>query len=507
MTDIPDTSRLAVLSPAQMYEADRLTIEAGTPGLELMENAGGACARAIAKRYRPGRAVVLCGLGNNGGDGFVIARHLAKDGWQVTLHLLGDVAKLKGDAALMAKKWRGEVKPLGEADLKNTDLIVDALFGAGLDRAVTGTAAELIIAAHGGHVPVMAVDMPSGIDGRSGAVRGVAFDAGLTVTFFRKKPGHLLMPGRGHCGETLVVDIGIDVTRLAKIAPQDHDLIYENAPGLWRENFPTPRLGGHKYGRGHAISVSGGMRSTGAARLAAMAALRCGAGLVTVASPASALVVNASHLTAIMLARAETDVELARMLDDRRKNAVVIGPGCGVGGKTRGKVRAVLASGVATVLDADGLTSFAQTPEALFEAIGELPERPVVLTPHSGEFKHIFNGLAGEDDSKTENCRKAAAASGAVVVAKGPDTVIGAPDGRCVINANAPPTLATAGSGDVLAGIICGLLAQGMPGFEAACAAGWLHGAAGDAFGPGLIAEDIISMLPAALPLAFREDR
>ena len=498
-----DRSQLVLLDPAQMYEADRLTIEAGTPGLELMENAGRACVQAISERFKLGKVAVLCGPGNNGGDGFVIARHLAKAGWQVALYLLGDLSKLKGDAAVMAGKWRGKTATLADASVTGSDLIVDALFGAGLDRDITGEAAALIGDKSASQVPVMAVDMPSGIDGRTGAVRGVAFEAALTVTFFRKKPGHLLMPGRGFCGELVVADIGIDASVLTKIAAQPADLTHENAPELWRADFPTPRLGGHKYGRGHAVSVSGPMAATGAARLAAMAALRCGAGLVSVASPGNALAVNASHLTAIMLARADNGEDLACILDDRRKNAVVIGPGCGVGGGTRDKVRAVLASGAATVLDADALTSFEPHPDALFEAIAEHVERPVVLTPHTGEFTRLFNDLSNDDDSKLQACRRAATTSGAVVVLKGPDTVIAAADGRAVINANAPPTLATAGAGDVLAGMICGLLAQSMPPFEAACAGVWLHGAAADAFGPGLIAEDIISMLPAALPLAF----
>ncbi|MGI9484230.1 MAG: NAD(P)H-hydrate dehydratase [Hyphomicrobiales bacterium] len=502
MTDVITSHGFELLTPAEMYEADRLTIEGGTPGIELMENAGAACAQAITERYESGKASVLCGPGNNGGDGYVIARHLADAGWEVRVFQIGDAAKLKDDAAAMAKKWRGKVEAANAEAVSGVDLIVDAIFGAGLDRDVTGLIARIIDAANASEAAKMAVDMPSGVDGRSGRVLGTAFEADLTVTFFRKKPGHLLMPGRALCGELVVADIGIGPETLEQIAPGT----CENAPALWRADYPTPLLGGHKYARGHAVSVTGAMAQTGAGRLAAEAALRTGAGLVTVAAPADALMVNACHLTTVMLKRADNAAELAQLLDDKRKNAIVLGPGAGVGGGTRAKVRAALASGASVVLDADALTAFSQAPDELFEAIGELPERPVVMTPHAGEFPRLFNEIAQGEDSKCERARKAATASGAVIVIKGPDTVIAALDGRTNINSNAPPTLATAGSGDVLAGLVCGLLAQGMEPFNAASASVWLHGAAADAFGPGLIAEDIISMLPAVLPLAYQTD-
>ena len=345
-------------------------------------------------------------------------------------------------------------------------------------------------------LPVVAVDVPSGLDGATGKPLGDCFQADLTVTFFRKKPGHVLAPGRFFCGETVVADIGIPDSVLAEIAPKTR----ENGPPELQKRAQDA----HKYMSGHAVVVSGDATHTGAARLAAMAALRIGAGLVTLASPANALIVNASHLTAIMLAEADDAPALARLLADRRKNAVCIGPAAGVGEKTAEKTIACLESGAAVVLDADALTSFAETPDVLFKLIAKHPHRGVVMTPHEGEFARLFKDLADDQESKIERARKAAARSGAVIVLKGPDTVIASPDGLAAVNTNAPPSLATAGSGDVLAGIITGLLASEPKRsvFEMACAGVWIHGEAARRLPrAGLIAED----LPAAIPVVLSQ--
>jgi hydroxyethylthiazole kinase-like uncharacterized protein yjeF len=348
---------------------------------------------------------------------------------------------------------------------------------------------------------IVAVDLPSGISGASGAVMGAAVNANESVTFFRRKPGHLLLPGRVHAGKVRVADIGIPDSVLATVRP----MTFTNGPELWVAGFPVPRIEGHKYARGHAVVVSGGVSHTGAARLAARAALRAGAGLVTLASPRDALAVNAAASLAVMVRPADGAAELATLLADKRLNAVVLGPGGGVGEGMRGAVMAALDGERAVVLDADALTSFADEPSALFAAIAARRERPVVLTPHQGEFGRLFNKAAQvpETASKLDLARDAAKVSGAVVLLKGPDTVVGAPDGRAAINENAPPYLATAGAGDVLAGIIAGLLAQGMTGFEAACAGAWLHGEAGNEAGPGLIAEDLSEVLPSVYRALF----
>lgn len=488
-------SQGVLLSTAEMGRADRLAVELGVPSVTLMENAGAGVAEQ-ARLMAPdaaGRIAVLCGPGNNGGDGFVAARLLRNTGRDVCVALLGDVAALKGDAADMAARWAGEIMPLAGDAIAGADLVIDALFGAGLDRPITGAAAEVIEALNGSGIPVLAVDVPSGLDGNTGQPLGAVVRAAHTVTFFRRKPGHLLMPGRALCGAVTVHDIGTPPEVLERIA----SMTWANGPDLWRGAFPWPKLEGHKYGRGHALVVSGAAAHTGAARLGARGALRAGAGLVTLASPEDALVVNASQLTAVMLLPFSGPEGLSGILADRRKNAVLLGPALGVGEETRALVEAALAAGAATVLDADALTSFAGHQAELFAAIASIPERPVVLTPHDGEFQRLFPDLVSA--AKPERARQAAVRAGAVVVLKGPDTVIAAPDGRVAINDNAPPWLATAGAGDVLGGFAVGLLAQRMPAFEAASAAVWLHGAAASAFGPGLIAEDLPESLPQVL--------
>ncbi|SLN53293.1 NAD(P)H-hydrate dehydratase [Oceanibacterium hippocampi] len=488
-----------LLTIAEMTRADQLAIAAGTPGLVLMENAGRAVATAIRDRWTARPVTVLCGPGNNGGDGYVVARLLADLGWPVRLAALTPAAALHGDAAAMAAKWRGRVEVLTPASIDGAGLIVDALFGAGLARPLGQALWPLVARAKANRIPVVAVDVPSGISGDDGAVKGAAFEAALTVTFFRRKPGHLLVPGRIHAGEVVVADIGIPAAVLDRIGPRQ----WRNGPEYWRDLFPVPTLAGHKYSRGHAVVVSGPAAAGGAARLAARAALRIGAGLVTVAAPPDAVPIHAMALDAVMVRETDPDGNFADILADNRRNAILVGPGNGNGEATRRRALASLAAGRQTVLDADALTAFADDPSGLFAAIAGQPDSATVLTPHAGEFARLFPAIAGGPGSKLEQARAAAGTSGAVVILKGPDTVIAAPDGRALINDNAPPWLATAGSGDVLAGIVTGLLAQGMPALEAAAAAVWCHGDAASRFGPGLIAEDLSDMLPSVLRALF----
>lgn len=493
---------IEILSTAEMAEADRLTIAGGTAGRALMENAGKAVAQAVAGRQSAGgRVVVLAGPGNNGGDGFVAARLLAERGYPVTVLLVGALDKLKGDAATAAKAWDRGVAAAKPGELAGADIVIDALFGAGLDRPVSGLAQAMIEAVNAQAAPVVAVDLPSGINGTTGAVMGTAIKAQQTVTFFRKKPGHLLMPGRAYCGKVSVAPIGIPATVLERIHPRTS----ENVPELWRAKFSVPRAQGHKYDRGHAVVVSGPSWSTGAARLAARGALRAGAGLVTIASPREALAVNAAANLAIMVRPVDGAAELARFLTDPRLNAVAIGPGLGVSDATCELVLAALSGERTVVIDADAITSFAKSPQRLATALKERGERATILTPHEGEFSRYFHALDADTKvgSKLERARRAAELIGAVVLLKGPDTVVAGPDGRASIAANAPAFLATAGAGDVLTGITAGLLAQGMPAFEAASAAVWLHGEAACAFGLGLIAEDLPEQLPGVYRALF----
>jgi hydroxyethylthiazole kinase-like uncharacterized protein yjeF len=500
-----------LLTAEEMGRADSLAVAAGVGSLTLMENAGRGVAAAAMRMVPAGsRVAVLCGPGNNGGDGYVAARLLALGGYEVRVASLVAVDDLRGDAAVMARRWPGMVEVLSAAQapraLDDPVLVIDALFGAGLSRPLDGAAAAVVGLLNACPCPVLAVDVPSGLDGTTGAAIGPAVAARLTVTFFRRKPGHLLQPGRMLCGRVEVADIGIPAAVLS--AFEGLCEVNGGRREAWAAQLLAPDPSVHKYGRGHAVVVSGPAEKTGAARLGARAALRAGAGLVTLASPRAAFPVNAASLTAVMIEPFTVPDGLADRLADPRRNAVLIGPGCGVGGTTRRMVETVLATRAGVVLDADALTSFEDDRDALWRLLSPRREAGdlvagAVLTPHEGEFKRLFGPLPELADcrSKLERARVAASRCGAVVILKGPDTVIAAPDGRAAINENAPPWLATAGSGDVLAGIVTGLLAQGMAAFDAACAGVWLHGACADVVGPGLIAED----LPEALPRVLSE--
>ncbi|MFS8038217.1 NAD(P)H-hydrate dehydratase [Xanthobacter sp. AM11] len=475
-----------------MTQADTGAVEMGIASFSLMERAGTAVADAVARFPFPTRVVVLCGPGNNGGDGFVAARILAQRGFRVRVALLGDRDRLTGDAARAARGWRGPVDEPAALDLAEAGVIVDALFGAGLARDLDGAAKALVERMAASGRPVIAVDLPSGLDGATGKVRGAAAQALETVTFFRRKPGHLLEPGRSLCGKVRVADIGIPDAVLDRIRPAT----FANLPDLWRGAFPRPATLGHKYDRGHAVVVSGPAWTCGAARLAARGALRAGAGLVTVACPPDALPLHAASYAALMPRPMADAADLSALLADRRLGTVVLGPGLGAGAATR-QLIAAAAPGRRLVLDADALTSYAGAPWALAAVAAQAGG--VIVTPHEGEFARLFQGDPAvlEARSKLARARAAAARLGAVMVLKGPDTVVADPGGRAAIAANAPPYLATAGAGDVLAGLCTGLLAQGMAPFEAACAGVWLHGEAAREAGPGLVADDLPEALRA----------
>jgi len=477
----------SLLSVAEMAAADALSLDAGVRSLDLMERAGRAVASAILDRWPVGRAAVLCGPGNNGGDGYVVARLLADAGWQVRLGSLA--AALKGDAAINANRWNRTPEPFTPELISGSDVIVDALFGAGLSRALDGAALDMVAAMNASGIPIAAVDMPSGIDGDSGQVLGAAPKAQLTVTFFRKKPGHLLFPGRRYCGELLLADIGIPDTVLQTIAPQ----LAENLPALWASRLPWPGYDDHKYSRGHLL-ICGGAEMTGAARLAARGARRMGAGMVSIAAPQEAVPVYRAGDPGLVVSAVTAETTFDNLLGQRRVSAALVGPGNGSGLDTRQNVIAALRAKLPAVIDADGLSAFAGAPQDLFGWI----KGPCVLTPHRGEFDRLFPDM---DGGRLQDARAAAKSSGAVVVLKGADTVIAEPGGRALINANAPASLATAGSGDVLAGMIAALMAQGLEAFYGAAAAVWLHGAAAQNFGApaGLIAEDLPDQLPPLL--------
>ncbi|WP_375202479.1 NAD(P)H-hydrate dehydratase [Hyphococcus sp.] len=493
-----------VLSAEEMRAAEQAAMDAGTASAALMETAGERAAELIQRAWSRRPVAVVCGPGNNGGDGFVVARELASAGWSVRLGLIGDREALKGDARLMADLYEGEIAPFSPNVLNGAGLIVDAIFGTGLAREVEGAPKAAIEAMNAAPAPVFAIDLPSGVNADTGAVMGTAVQAARTITFQARKPGHLLFPGRALAGAVDIADIGISDEATMKAGVET----FENHPALWGALFPRPQWGGHKYTRGSVMAVSGGPLNTGAIRLAAEGALRIGAGLVTVLSPQEAAPVHAAHLTAIMLRVSDNADHLAAHLKDAERipMCVIAGPANSVGEKTKENVLAILNSKAGAVLDADALTSFADDPAAVFSALR--PED--VLTPHTGEFARLFPEefkLLQEGEGKLAAVRAASARAGCVVVLKGADTVIAAPPNeagaRVLINANAPPDLATAGAGDVLAGFIAGLRAQGMDGFAAAGAGVWIHGAAGQVAGPGLIAEDLPGAVPAVLRQLF----
>ncbi|MBP0493167.1 NAD(P)H-hydrate dehydratase [Roseomonas sp. SG15] len=445
----------------------------------LMLAAGRAVARAAMERFRPCRTLVLAGPGNNGGDGYVAARLLMEAGWPVAVAVLAP-PRPGGPAAEAAARWKGPVVPVRPEETSRAGLVIDALLGAAPTRPLPKAVVETLRAAGR---PVLAVDVPSGLDGGTGQPLGDVARAALTVTFARLKPGHLLMPGRLLCGELRLTDIGLPEAALAAGLEGEAARTFRNAPGLW--GLPAEDPAGHKYRRGHLVVAGGAM--PGAARLAAAAGRRAGAGLVTLAAtePEAAAAFRAGEPGIIV---AGPPVE--PLLEDAKRGTWVIGPGLAPDGTARSLLAGALAAGRTVVADAGALGAFAGTPDDL--------RGVAVLTPHEGEFARLF-GPVGPD--RVAAARGAAARLGAVLVLKGPDTVVAAPDGRAAINHNAPPSLATAGTGDVLAGILGGLLAQGMAPFEAACAAVWLQGEAAPE-GPGVVAEDVVAGLPAALRAA-----
>lgn len=467
---------------AEMAAADRAAVAAGASALDLMRRAGLAVADAVEARFARGPVVVLAGPGANGGDGYIAATELRNRGWSVQVRALGVPGR--EDARAAAAAW-GEALLEIDAEVPPEAVILDALFGAGLDRPLPPVAAHLAERLERRWTQVMAVDLPSGVHGDSGQpLDGRSFRAALTVTFHRLKPAHVLQPGRRLCGEVRVQDIGLGPTP---------SRLWENSPELWESLWPWPGVETHKHQRGRLLAVSGDYSHTGASRLAARAGLRIGAGLVTILAPPGALAAQVAHLEAVMLRAFDGPAALAS--EAQGASAVIIGPAAGVTEATRNNVRALAGLGVRLVVDADALTVFRDAPQSLFDLL----QPNDVLAPHAGEFERIFPGLLSWSSSRIVATREAAVRAGAIVLLKGADTVVAAPDGRAVVNTNAPPWLATAGSGDVLAGLIGGLMAQGLPAFEAACAGAWVHGACAQAFGPGLISEDLPDLVPGVM--------
>jgi NAD(P)H-hydrate epimerase len=486
-----------------MYLVDRLAVECGVPSWSLMQAAGKAVAQqALALSTRGQRVVVLCGPGNNGGDGYVAAGHLAANGRAVCVMALGDLAALRGDALKAYQSWMchpgATVEALDETALRAGDMVVDALFGAGLNRAPEGQARRMIAAVNRLGLSCVAVDVPSGVAGDSGEIWGEAMKAETTVCFFRAKPGHYLYPGKAACGRLVVADIGIPDDLLDRLQPG----LMVNGPALWR--LPVPGWQDHKYSRGH-VTVIGSAEMSGAARLAIAAARRMGAGLVTAAVPRSALALYGADAPGALLAGVADDPaqaipEILSLLEDPRRSVVVIGPGLAPSQATRdlvlGCLKGAAAMGRRLVLDAGALTAFQDQGDVLFQALENGGK--AVLTPHDGEFVRLFPDIV-QGGSRLSRALQAARRCGAVMVLKGPDSVVATPHGQAALAPFTAADLATAGSGDVLAGLIAGALAQGLESYHAACCGVWMHSEAARRFGAGLIAEDLPAGIPALL--------
>jgi NAD(P)H-hydrate epimerase len=480
----------ALLTCAEMRRAEKMTFAQGVPGFSLMQRAGETIAELIQKKWKRCRVLALCGPGNNAGDGFIAAESLRAAAWDVTVAAMRMPEDLSGDAAQAAKNWKGKTTALEDSSFDGVDLVIDALFGTGLTKPIDGVARTAIEKLARTKIPVIAVDLPSGVNSDTGAIMNMAPHTTFTVTFFRKKIGHALLPGAKLCGEILVADIGIKDDVLDEIRPKTA----ENHSDLWLDQFPFPQPEGHKYTRGHVL-IAGGAVMTGATRLAARAAQRVGAGLVTLTAPQSAISIYAEALESVIVRPADTLDAWRELLADEKRNALLIGPGLGLGKTQKDFVLAALKTRKACVLDADALSNFAEKPDTLFSKL----HPHCVLTPHEGEFARLFGARVDPKADKLTRARRAAEIAGCIVLLKGADTVIADPEGFAIINVNAPPSLAVAGAGDVLAGIITGLLAQNMHVFMATAAASWIHGLAATQFGPGLIAEDLIAGIPPIL--------
>lgn len=492
-------NRHILLTAQQSRDLDAEAIKLGVSGSSLMEAAGRAVADTVTDYIGTpleagGTIIILCGPGNNGGDGFVAARHLDEWGYLVSLRCSVLPSKLKGDAKAAAAKWRGSVEPLSADGISEAAAVIDCLFGTGLNKPIEGEIGDLIEKVNSADSFVLAVDIPSGLCADTGRPLGSCIEAGATITFNFKKPGHTIVPGRYLCGGNInihVADIGVPDKAMSAISPSD----YENIPPLWGRNFPFSGPQTHKYGRGHMLVLGGKEPTLGASRLASLAGLRVGAGLVTLAAPSETYPVQASALMDVMVRRFDSAFGFIGIVNDPRIKAVLVGPGAGRGEKTVELVKQVGAKNKALVLDADALASLVGRSDI----INDLKSPEIILTPHEGEFAKLFPDIDFNED-RLAAVRSAAKRTNTVVVLKGVSTVVAAPDGRASIATNAPSWLSVGGTGDVLSGLICGLITQGMPAFEAASAGVWLHGEAGMAAGRGLIASDLLDVIPRVLP-------
>lgn len=499
MQILAEQKQHVVLTADDARSLDERAMDLGISGYELMQNAGKAVAEMLAYYIgtpleAPQPIIILCGPGNNGGDGFVAAQFLKEWGYLVSLRCSVGIDTLTGDAGTAAEEWDGSVDAFDTKNFGDSAAIVDCLFGVGLNKPIEGDVAEIITEVNAADTFVLSVDIASGLDANTGQPNGDCIKADATITFNFKKPAHLIAPGRflsGGSDNIHVAAIGVPIAAIVDLETN----ISENLPSLWGRAFPFSGPQTHKYDRGHMLVLGGREPTLGASRLASIAGLRTGAGLVTLAAPTETYAVQASALMDVMVRRFDSSFGFMGIVNDPRIRAVLIGPGSGLGEKTVELIQHVGAKDKKLVLDADALTSLVGRTDL----ISKLKAGEVVLTPHEGEFAKLFPTIEVNED-RIQAAREAAKATRATIVLKGVSTIVAAPDGRVSIATNAPAWLSIGGTGDVLSGIICGLMTQGMPAFEAASAGVWIHGEAGMRAGRGLIASDLLDVIPKVLP-------
>jgi len=479
-----------ILSCKNHKDLDKRTIKKFIPGYKLMENAGGVIFKIIKKKFKKKKKIkILCGPGNNGGDGFVVAKLLEENGFQdVELFCLVTKNKLKGDAKIAANNFNKNLKSFNDFKISSNDLIIDGIFGSGLKRNISGNLKKIIEKINLKKPYCISIDTPSGINGDTGEIQGTALKSNDTITFTTKKPGHLLSPGSEYCGNVIVGDIGINLEKLS-FKPR----IFENHPDNWRSKFPWPNQKSHKYTRGFSLIICG-EKMTGASRLAARAAARIGCGLLCLGVPRKSFNIYSTENPIALIEIVDDKKDLNNLLKDKRINTILIGPGFGISKKKLELIlKVVKEKKRLIVLDADALKNN-------FKKILLKNKTKIVITPHEGEFLQVLKDLNIKNKkNKFSIVIEFIKKTKINLILKGNKTLICSQDGKISINTNTSPFLATGGSGDVLAGMITGLISQGMDIFNACCASVWIHGEIGRMKGPGLIAEDLPEMIPKVL--------
>ena len=489
------------------YKLDDICKSRGLSFSELMENAGKKSSEVIHEVIIPdlknfnGKILVLCGPGNNGGDGMVVAKYLEYQGYDVDVSFpLGKVNQLSKVVLQKFKNLNKDFKKFNHNNIRNYSLVIDAIFGVGLNRKLNKKAVSVFNKINSHSKCIVSLDIASGVDANNGCLLPVALKADYTLTFVAPKVGQYLLPGKENTGKIYVLSIGERFKEIKQATK--NNAIFLNSPNLWKKNYKWPTLKDHKYKRGHTLVRSGKVSSTGASRLASISALRVGSGAVTLASDKEALIVNASNLTSVMVNVISSHDEFLLFAKNRKINSLIIGPGLGQSDTTKELVLKSINSNISLVLDADAMSSFKGSPQDLIHCLKKRRKKNnIILTPHEGEFERVFKY---KNLNKIEKTQKASKETNTTILLKGNDSIVSSPKGKVSVSEKSSVFLATAGSGDILAGLCGGLLAQGMKSFEAASAAVWIHNQIGLLSGPGLIADDMEKILLKFLPKILR---